>query len=66
MMAYLCWLGCWQLYVGLDVGVDILANMIFRCWLGSWCFGIDVSILNVGSDLSVNAGRDVGLDFSII
>ena len=40
--------------------------MIFRCWLGCWCFAIDVSILNVSSDLSVSVGRDVGLDFGII
>ena len=40
--------------------------MIFRCWLGCWCFAIDVSILNVGSDLRVNVSRDVGLDFRII
>ena len=40
--------------------------MIFGCWPGCWCFAIDVSKLNVGSDLSVNVSRDVGLDFGII
>ena len=54
------------IYVGLDVVVDAGKYMIFRCWLGCWCFGIDVSLLNVGSDLSVNAGRDVDFDFGII
>ena len=40
--------------------------MIFRCCLGCWCFGMDVNILIVGSDLGVNVGKDVGLDFGII
>ena len=39
--------------------------MIFRCWLGCWCFAIDVSILNVGLDVVVDVGRDLGINVSL-